>query len=89
MALGHCYTYDPPEDGLPHFNGGIGLFLGHKELKDVDLLKYQIFFHERGAFWPNNNFPFVYKVTALPFQMHRIFFQMIQYEKVIDQFKYS
>ena len=27
-SLGHCYTYNPPEDGLPSFEGGVGLFLG-------------------------------------------------------------
>ena len=27
-SLGHCYTYNPPADGLPSFEGGVGLFLG-------------------------------------------------------------
>ena len=25
---GHCYTYNPPSNGVPDYEGGIGLFLG-------------------------------------------------------------
>ena len=25
---GHCFTYNPPRDGIPDFAGGLGLFLG-------------------------------------------------------------
>ena len=82
MALGHCYTYDPPKDGLPHFDGGIGLFLGHKEAKDIDLIKYQVFIHGQGQFWPNDNFPLVYRVAVLPSQIHKLYFKTIRYEKV-------
>ena len=25
---GHCFTYNPPKDGIPDFAGGLGFFLG-------------------------------------------------------------
>ena len=28
VVRGHCFTYNPPEDGVPTFAGGIGMFLG-------------------------------------------------------------
>ena len=56
-ALGHCFTYNPPPDGLPNFEGGIGLFFGNKDVDYKDLHKNQIFIHERDQFWPNDNNP--------------------------------
>ena len=87
LALGHCYTYDPPDNGIPHFDGGIGMFLGHKGAKDQDLLKYQMFIHGKGQFWPNDNFPTVYRVPTLPLDIHKLYFKIIKYQKVISKLK--
>ena len=47
-AIGHCLTYNPPEDGLPRFDGGIGLFLGHKNKDHTDLHQHQIYLSMNG-----------------------------------------
>ena len=58
-AFGHCYTYNPPNDGISSFEGGISIFLGHKNNDDKDLYGHQIYIHERDQFWPNENLPSV------------------------------
>ena len=58
-AFGHCYTYNPPKDGIATFEGGISIFLGHKEHDNQDLYGHQIYIHEKDQFWPNENLPSV------------------------------
>ena len=77
-SLGHCYTYNPPEDGLPSFEGGVGLFLGHS----ANLHHHQIYLHERGQFWPNENIPHLFRWKQEPNVLTKIFFQVVKYDKV-------
>ena len=58
-AFGHCYTYNPPEDGISSFDGGISIFLGPKNADNKDLYGHQIYIHEKDQFWPNENLPSV------------------------------
>ena len=58
-AFGHCYTYNPPKDGISTFEGGISIFLGHKYKDNQDLYGHQIYIHEKDQFWPNENLPSV------------------------------
>ena len=78
-SLGHCYTYNPPEDGLPSFEGGVGLFLGHS----ANLHHHQIYLHERGQFWPNENIPHLFRWKQEPNVLTKIFFQVVKYDKVL------
>ena len=38
------------------------MFLGHGEKNDKDLLGYQIYYHEKNQFWPNENLPSVKRI---------------------------
>ena len=81
-AIGHCFTYNPPEDGLPRFDGGIGLFLGHKDKDHADLTQHQIYLHERGQFWPNDNIPSLYRRKQRLGLETQIYFQTIRYSNI-------
>ena len=81
-AIGHCYTYNPPEDGLPRFDGGVGLFLGHKDSDFTDLHQHQIYLHERGQFWPNDNIPALYRRKQRLGLATQIFFQTVRYSNI-------
>ena len=80
--MGHCFTYDPPEDGLPNFEGGIGLFFGRKDQDYSDLHNNKIFIHERGQFWPNQNMPGLLRMKQGLFLDTKLFFQAVKYQKV-------
>ena len=84
-AIGHCFTYNPPEDGLPRFDGGIGLFLGHKDKDNNDLTQHQIYLHERGQFWPNDNIPSLYRRKQRLDIATQIYFQTIRYENIRNE----
>ena len=81
-ALGHCFTYNPPTDGIGRFDGGIGLFLGHKDSDIKDLHQHQIYIHERGQFWPNVNLPGIYKIKQTLNKETQLYVQAVKYEKV-------
>ena len=83
-ALGHCFTYNPPEDGLPDFEGGIGLFLGRKDSNYDDLHNIKIFIHERGQFWPNHRLPELIAFKQNLYQHTKFHFQAVKYHKVTD-----
>ena len=80
-AFGPCLTYDPPEDGLPMFDGGIGLFLGHLDVDNDDLHQNHIYIHERGQFWPNEKMPSLLRFKQLPGLDTKVYFQAEKYEK--------
>ena len=61
-AFAHCFTFNPPKDGIPRFDGGISLFLGHKDATNKDLYGHQIYIHEKDQFWPNENLPSVKRI---------------------------
>ena len=82
-SLGHCYTYNPPADGLPSFEGGVGLYLGHS----ANLHHHQIYLHERGQFWPNENIPHLFRWKQEPNVLTKIFFQVVKYDKVSKKLK--
>ena len=84
--MGHCFTYDPPMDGLPNFEGGIGLFLGRKDSNYDDLHNNKIFIHERGQFWPNQNVPGLLRHKQGLFLDTKLFFQAVKYQKVKHYF---
>ena len=81
-ALGHCYTYDPPEDGMPLFDGGIGLFLGHRDADNVDLHQNHIYIHEKGQLWPNEKMPSLLRFKQHPNLITQVTFQAVKSEKV-------
>ena len=81
-ALGHCFTYNPPQDGIPRSDGGIGMFLGHKDFDNSHLHQHHIYIHEKGQFWPNVNLPGVYKFKQTLNKITQLYFHAVKYEKI-------
>ena len=54
------------------------LFLGHS----ANLHHHQIYLHERGQFWPNENIPHLVRWKQKPNVLTKIFFQVVKYDKV-------
>ena len=99
---GHCYTYNPPSNGVPDYEGGIGLFLGnlhlhscintiwtqyyvkigHHDGYNIGLKQHDIFIHEKGQFWLNDNIPKMGRWKQKLNRITRIYFQTVQYNKV-------
>ena len=86
QALGHCFTYNPPPDGIPSFDGGIGMFLGHKDSDNSHLYQHQIYIHEKGQFWPNVNLPGVYKLKQSLNKITQLYVHAVDYKKIRDSF---
>ena len=89
FAVGHCFTYNPPFDGISRFDGGIGMFLGHKNTDNKDLHQHHIYIHEKGQFWPNANLPGVYKLKQSLNKVTQLYFQAVKYEKVCYDSKHK
>ena len=89
QALGNCFTYNPPSDGIPSFDGGIGMFLGHRDSDNNHLYQHQIYIHEKGQFWPNVNLPAVYKLKQSLNKMTKLYLHAVEHKKISDPLTFN
>jgi len=87
-ALG-SQPYNPPTDGIPSFDGGIGMFLGHKDSDNSHLYQHQIYIHEKGQFWPNVNLPAVYKLKQSLNKMTQLYLHAVEHKKISDPLTFN